>query len=81
MRKSMNQENSVYCPRGYSDTVLPDGSVVDGDWRSEENSFRSMDSCYSRNFSRNAEAIRQKFVEYFNTAGAVNWRNEYAHVF
>ena len=81
MRKSMNQGDSIYCPRGYSDTVLPDGSVTDGDWRNEDSSLRNMDSCFSRNFSRNAEAIRQSFVHYVNTVGAVSWQNEFAHVF
>ena len=81
MRKSSDENESVYCPSDFADTILPDGSVEDGEWRTEGGAFQNMDSCFSRNFSRNAEEVRNSFVQYFNTVGAVDWQNQYAHVF
>ena len=54
-----------------------DGNVIPGPWRSSENEqtswFDYRPQC-SNNYSTEARVIREEYMEYFVTEGAVPWQ-------
>jgi hypothetical protein len=71
---------SAYCPRSFADQILPNGQIINGLWRNEQNTVHGALSTPARNYSRHACTVRSQFKNYFNFAGAVSWQNEKAYI-
>lgn len=71
----------LYCPPGYVDTHNLDGSIIPGQWRSDNdgNAFlqRPLTTVPSNRYSTAAANVRQSFTSYFvSNEGAVSWQNK-----
>lgn len=68
------------CPQSYTSTDHLDtedreaGRVTDG-LRATENDLLNLDRSRTGNVSQLAKSVREKFMEYFNNEGAVEWQN------
>ena len=69
-----------YTPPGSLDTeCLEDGTINEGDWRSEGNGgMHSVDVQGSNNYTLDAKETRERFCRYFNTVGRVSWQEKFA---
>lgn len=77
--KSTNSAN-VYRPNSFVDTVVEDGEISEGGWRSEtptESLYPLEIPSRGHNISFNAKAVRETFMDYFVTDGAVEWQWKY----
>ena len=66
-----------YTPEGFVDTETKNGEILLGDWR-EENAevsvLRTLPSCSSRNVTKQAQEVRDKFAEHFWGPGQIPWQ-------
>lgn len=69
----------IYTPPGTFDNELPNGTVIEGNWRKEilGTALRGMRK-KARKSSEVAKAVRNEFAEYFVTTGQVSWQESYA---
>lgn len=51
------------------------GQVRPGSWRNNNQQLVSLESCQQRNSTTTSKDIRNKYCEYFNNIGAVQWQN------
>ena len=71
--------DTIYCPVGFCDEVDELGELVEGDWRSEQQehagSLRSVQATHARNFTQEANNVRNRFTNYFKSVqGSVEWQ-------
>ena len=67
----------TYAPRSFVDRVGPDGNIIDGDWRDEEQSTAMRDlrpRTAANKPKKSAVEIRDIFKNYFMGPGAVEWQ-------
>ena len=71
---------NVYRPAFFADTILENGEIVAGEWRDNQ----SNDSLYElqvprsgHNASIAAKSVRETFMDYFVSDGAVEWQWKY----
>ncbi len=71
-----NPGEDDYCPPGYVDKELGDGTIQGGVWRQgESGSLSSVGKTGSNNHGTEAVAIRKQFMNYFTSPeGAVSWQ-------
>lgn len=75
-------DHVTYCPAGFSDTYLEDGTIVEGDWRRiiPDNSLFLSSSNISATNGRppqNAKEIRECIKNYVNSSvGKLPWSNK-----
>ena len=72
--------SNLYRPPLFSDTVLDGGEVSEGEWRRDDtsNSFYPLQiPRFGHNSSQSAKLVREKFMHYFVTDGAVDWQWQY----
>lgn len=70
------RSDQSYTPRGYGDSALDNGQVVEGDWRAEGTGTGFVGlTARGRNHTDNAAAVREMFANYFSGAGAVPWQD------
>lgn len=67
---------SLYCPPGFSDSISPDGEVVDGSWRLDRNG--TTDEACNRHYTQEAAVVRDAIRSYVCGPGSVEW--QIAHV-
>lgn len=71
-------ENQQYNPPGFADRELDDGSVEDGQWRSDAiriSGLREIGKTGSNMYRQEAAQIRTKFMKYFSSPeGSVSWQ-------
>lgn len=73
-----NSDNAFVTPE-LVDQEDGNGDIVGGTWRQNEpGALRNMPKVGSNNYGRYVNNIRNKFCEYFNTEGAVDW--QYNHI-
>ena len=73
----LNSPNSrnVYRPPSFGDTVLEDGTILEGEWRENLESLDSLQVPHTgHNASMSAKSVRETFMNYFITDGAVEWQ-------
>lgn len=76
-----NKSANYYAPPGSVDYVLPNGTIVLGDWRNGESEI--CESFYpfpliGRKASEQVKAIRAEYASYFVSAeGSVPWQHDY----
>lgn len=79
--RASNSSAHIYTPQGSLDTVTPEGTVTDGQWRKDE---QGMTSYYplprvARKPSEFAQAVREEYATYFaSDIGSVPWQKDYA---
>ena len=66
---------ATYITPGLVDTEhLETGHITPGSWRNLPSALHPLQHQGTNNYSRNAANIREKYVEYFSTNGAVSWQ-------
>lgn len=75
----MNDQQRWYCPNNYPDRELQDGTVQEGEWRSDVRStgdrpLRSM-TTFARRSSEYAMDLRDRLADYFENEGAIPYQN------
>jgi hypothetical protein len=65
-----------YCPIGYADTVLPNGTVIPDLWREDSLHLPSVGRLSSNNSKLSARQNRDMLCQYLNTQGSVPWQHE-----
>jgi hypothetical protein len=74
-------DNAKYLPTGFADSFTNSGQLVEGGWRSTENSGTAIDQLAhqgSHNMGNNAKLVREKFCAYVNSLqGSVPWQTDY----
>lgn len=75
-----NDEQLVYCPSNFSDTVRDNGHITEGLFREEQidNSFQRIGRMGANNPSRSIIALRDSMAHYLSHEGAVPW--QWAHI-
>ena len=63
-----------YIAPGFLGRVENDGTLVDGQWRNEQN-LNSIPQQGSNFYSREAKQIRGEYCDYFNSNGKVSWQD------
>lgn len=76
-----NKSANYYAPPGSVDYVLPDGTIVPGDWRNGESergeTFYPLPRI-GRRASEHAKAIRDEYASYFiSDEGSAPWQHDY----
>ena len=69
--------SNFYRPLLFADTVFEDGEVSEGEWQRADpcNSFYPLQTPrFGHNSSQSAKSVREKFMKYFVTDGAVEWQ-------
>ncbi|XP_067121525.1 uncharacterized protein [Centruroides vittatus] len=69
-------DEAAYCPEGYRDYLNTNGVFCEGSWRTDElcEQWKPFKQNVSRNFSKLAGDIRDKFAIYFVSEGNVSWQ-------
>lgn len=73
---SRKESLDIYAPRGTFDFDNADGTIIQGNWRSERSDFMPLERVPKR-MSLLAKNIREEFKEYFCREGEVSWQREY----
>ena len=71
--------DNVYTPPGFADSYGPDGSVIAGQWRREEQTQFQMPitNTPANRYGNSAARIRDAYASYFiSDAGCVAWQDE-----
>lgn len=73
-------QDTTYCPPGYADTVLPNGEVREGFWRTGDSvsPLASVDVT-SRSMTVAGVELRDMLSEYFVSGGSVPWQERHIH--
>ena len=70
------RSRSLYTHSNFSDTVEPDGYVVDGTWRDDiSNCLPGMRRTNHRNPAQSAIDVQNHMVTYFDTVGRLCWQD------
>ena len=78
--KSKSSAN-IYTPPGSLGSVAPNGSIVPGDWRKDNQGLKSFYPLprIERKHSEFAKAVREEYANYFvSDIGSVPWQNDYS---
>jgi hypothetical protein len=67
-----------YTPQGTLDVEI-EGRAIPGSWREDQTEMSSFLPLtrIARKPSMEAKTIRDKFAEYFNTSGKIEWQDKY----
>ena len=71
--------DQTYTPPGYADTLLPDGTIVDGAWRRDPLAQEGLQPTTRRNATLEANRIRTQLTRYFCGPGSVDWQLAHIH--
>lgn len=70
--------NAYTPPDAFDQENIMDGTVEEG-LRANPNLLAGLQGSYGRNFSKEANQVRQSFMQYFNQEGAVLWQERMIH--
>lgn len=74
-----HKKDTMYNPPGFTDIVQPDGSVVEGFWRSQT-AIAGLKMRTSKSSTVAGSHVRAALTTYFNSdAGAVPWQLHEIH--
>jgi hypothetical protein len=79
LRQSKSSVN-IYTPPGSLDSVAPNGSIIPGQWRNDNDGLQSYYPLprIGRKPSELAKAVREEYAVYFvSDLGSVTWQNDY----
>lgn len=72
----LRQKNiQIFLQDSFDFEDVSSGQVRPGSWRNNNQQLISLESCQQRNSTTTSKDIRNKYCEYFNNIGAVQWQN------
>ena len=68
-------DTTLYCPPGFADSVDPNGNLVDGTWRLDNN--EQLETFNNRHFTPDGSSVRDHLKNYFIGPGSMEWQINY----
>lgn len=73
------EDTQGYTPPGFTDSVDPEGTIIDGSWRQADAGLLHVPRTSQRNPSASATDVRQQFIQYLSNAGRLEWQERHVN--
>ena len=75
LQRTLLRTIHAYTPAGYSDEILEDGAVIEGQWKNEDSSpyIQAFQPTRSKHATNAAENVTNILQEYFVGRGQLPW--------